>query len=99
MREIELEKGEVRIAGALGFDRTEHGLTPRRLPDWTRPQVSSGKSFFRSRSVWATLRPDDSRQRAASRWMWVSTGNDGTPKDWAMTTLAVLCPTPASDSR
>ena len=31
--------------------------------------------------------------------MWVSTGNAGTPKAWAMTTLAVLWPTPASDSR
>ena len=31
--------------------------------------------------------------------MWVSTGNAGTPNAWAITTLAVLCPTPASDSR
>ena len=31
--------------------------------------------------------------------MWVSTGNAGTPNACAITTLAVLWPTPASDSR
>ena len=31
--------------------------------------------------------------------MWVSTANAGTPNACAITTLAVLCPTPASDSR
>ena len=31
--------------------------------------------------------------------MWVSTGNAGSPKAWDITTLAVLWPTPASDSR
>ena len=41
----------------------------------------------------------DSPQRAASRWMCVSTGNAGTPNAWAITTLAVLWPTPASASR
>ncbi len=30
--------------------------------------------------------------------MWVSTGKAGWPKAWAMTTLAVLWPTPGSDS-
>ena len=36
--------------------------------------------------------------RCASRWMCVSTGNAGTPKACAITTLAVLCPTPGSAS-
>ena len=31
--------------------------------------------------------------------MWVSTANAGTPNAWDITTLAVLCPTPGSDSR
>src|SRR5208283_2702772 len=61
-------------------------------------QRASGNSAFRSRSVSTTLRPRVSRQRLASRWMWVSTGNAGTPKACAMTTLAVLCPTPGSSS-
>ena len=39
-----------------------------------------------------------SPQRCASRWICVSTGKLGTPKDCAMTTLAVLCPTPGSRS-
>ena len=39
MQVIPLEEGGVQIVGALDFDRTEHGLTPRRLPAWTRPQV------------------------------------------------------------
>jgi len=30
--------------------------------------------------------------------MWVSTGKEGCPNACAMTTLAVLCPTPASTS-
>ena len=30
--------------------------------------------------------------------MWVSTGNAGSPKACAMTTLAVLCPTPGNAS-
>ena len=39
MKEISLEDGDVRIVGALDFDRGDQGLTPRRLPAWTRPQV------------------------------------------------------------
>ena len=31
--------------------------------------------------------------------MWVSTAKAGWPKAWFITTLAVLCPTPGSDSR
>ena len=57
-----------------------------------------GKTALRSRSVRSTLVPLESPQRAASRWMWVSTGNAGTPKAWAMTTPAVLCPTPGRSS-
>ena len=39
MRTIALEDGPIRLVGALDLDRSETGLTPRRLPDWTRPQV------------------------------------------------------------
>ena len=39
MRAIALEGGDVEIIGALDFDHSEHGLTPRRLPAWTRPQL------------------------------------------------------------
>lgn len=39
MREIPLEGGPVRLVGALDLDRRDTGITPRRLPDWTRPQV------------------------------------------------------------
>jgi len=65
---------------------------------WRRIHSSSGKSAFRSRSVSTTLRPLDSPQRSAKRWMWVSTGKAGTPKACDITTLAVLCPTPGSAS-
>ena len=36
--------------------------------------------------------------RCANRWMCVSTGNAGTPNACAITTLAVLCPTPGNSS-
>lgn len=39
MRQIDLDTGPVRFAGQLDFDRSVTGLTPRRLPDWTRPQL------------------------------------------------------------
>jgi hypothetical protein len=39
MQNIALENGPVRIVGALDFDRRPTGIVPRRLPNWTRPQV------------------------------------------------------------
>ena len=39
MQAIDLEHSALSITGALDFDRTEQGITPRRLPDWARPQV------------------------------------------------------------
>lgn len=33
------EKSPIEIVGALDFDRREKGISPRRLPAWTRPQV------------------------------------------------------------
>ena len=38
-RPIDLEGGPVAIVGALDFDRSPTGISPRRLPDWTRPQI------------------------------------------------------------
>lgn len=35
----ELLDSPVIMIGALDFDRREHGISPRRLPAWTRPQV------------------------------------------------------------
>ena len=37
MREIPLD--EITIVGALDVERTATGLAPRRLPEWTRPQL------------------------------------------------------------
>lgn len=37
--ELALTGGAVEIVGALDLDRTETGISPRRLPAWTRPQV------------------------------------------------------------
>ena len=37
--DVALEGGPVEIVGALGFDRSDAGLSPRRLPEWTRPQI------------------------------------------------------------
>ena len=39
MQNIALENGPVRIVGALDVDRRPTGIVPRRLPNWTRPQV------------------------------------------------------------
>jgi hypothetical protein len=39
MREVPLEDGPVELVGALGLDRAATGISPRRLPDWTRPQI------------------------------------------------------------
>ena len=61
-------------------------------------QSAGAKSAFRSRSVAVTFRPVESPHRAASRWIWVSTGNAGWPKACAITTLAVLWPTPGKAS-
>ena len=36
---MDLDLDSLEFAGALGFDRTPTGLSPRRLPDWTRPQI------------------------------------------------------------
>ena len=36
---VALEGGPVACIGALDFDRTPTGISPRRLPDWTRPQM------------------------------------------------------------
>jgi lysophospholipase L1-like esterase len=35
----ELLDSPIEITGALGFDHRPKGLSPRRLPDWTRPQT------------------------------------------------------------
>jgi hypothetical protein len=40
MHVVPLRGGSVRVAGALDFDDTSQGLIPRRLPPWTRPQVT-----------------------------------------------------------
>ena len=39
MQPVALEDGPVAIVGALDFDRSPTGISPRRLPDWTRPQI------------------------------------------------------------
>ncbi len=39
MQDVAFEHEYVKITGALDFDHGEHGITPRRLPAWTRPQV------------------------------------------------------------
>lgn len=39
MQIIPLDHPELSLTGALGFDHSASGVTPRRLPDWTRPQV------------------------------------------------------------
>ena len=37
--ELVFEGGPAEVVGALDFDRTDAGITPRRLPAWTRPQI------------------------------------------------------------
>ncbi|MCU1390625.1 MAG: Lipase [Ilumatobacteraceae bacterium] len=39
MQDVALVGGPVVCVGALDFDRTDTGITPRRLPHWTRSQV------------------------------------------------------------
>lgn len=39
MREVVLEGGPVELVGAFDVDRSATGITPRRLPAWTRPQI------------------------------------------------------------
>jgi hypothetical protein len=39
MQNVALDGGTVRLTGALDVDRRPTGIVPRRLPDWTRPQV------------------------------------------------------------
>ncbi|MAQ10536.1 MAG: hypothetical protein CMQ11_12025, partial [Gammaproteobacteria bacterium] len=35
----ELTSGAVTMPGAMGFDYRPQGVGPRRLPDWTKPQL------------------------------------------------------------
>ena len=37
--DVALTYGALEIVGALDLDRTDTGISPRRLPAWTRPQV------------------------------------------------------------
>ena len=65
--QVPLEGGPVRIVGALDLDRTETGISPRRLPAWTRPQIpdlfmefmvtlgSGVRLTFRTDSPWIEL--------------------------------------------
>ncbi len=39
MQNVALENGPVQLVGALDVDRRPTGIVPRRLPNWTRPQV------------------------------------------------------------
>jgi len=39
MHEVPIEGGPVEMAGALDVDRSPTGVSPRRLPDWTRSQL------------------------------------------------------------
>jgi hypothetical protein len=39
MLDVALEAGPVDLVGALDLDRSPTGITPRRLPAWTRPQI------------------------------------------------------------
>src|SRR5687768_868231 len=39
MHEVPIEGGPVELVGALDVDRSATGVSPRRLPAWTRPQV------------------------------------------------------------
>ena len=39
MQRLALDQGPVEIRGALDLDRAGEGVTPRRLPRWTRPQI------------------------------------------------------------
>ena len=37
--DVALTDGPVEIVNALDLDRTDSGISPRRLPAWTRPQI------------------------------------------------------------
>ena len=39
MLELNPDHASITMVGALDTDTTDDGITPRRLPDWTRPQV------------------------------------------------------------
>ena len=39
MQSIPLLGGPIQLTGALDVDKRKTGIIPRRLPDWTRPQV------------------------------------------------------------
>lgn len=39
MQEIKFDNPAISVTGAFDFDRSQDGITPRRLPNWTRPQV------------------------------------------------------------
>jgi hypothetical protein len=39
MRNVPIEGGPVELVGALDLERSATGITPRRLPAWTRPQI------------------------------------------------------------
>ena len=65
--QVPLTDGPVRIVGAADLDRTDTGVTPRRLPAWTRPQIpdlfmefmvtlgSGVRVTFRTDSRWIEL--------------------------------------------
>ncbi|MDF5751661.1 GDSL-type esterase/lipase family protein [Spongiactinospora sp. TRM90649] len=40
LRRIALDGGPVVLAGAMRVERTPNGLIPRRLPEWTEPQIT-----------------------------------------------------------
>ena len=39
MQEFQFPDERIRVTGAFDFDVSPDGVTPRRLPAWTRPQV------------------------------------------------------------
>jgi len=46
LQTIAFDHPDLRITGALDFDRTDRGITARRLPAWTRPQVPPFMEFM-----------------------------------------------------
>ncbi len=40
MQSVDLEDGPIEFVGALDLDRSDAGISPRRLPAWTRPQIA-----------------------------------------------------------
>jgi hypothetical protein len=49
MKSFRFDDPLVTIHGAAALDRTEHGVSPRRLPEWTRLQVPDALSDIASR--------------------------------------------------